>query len=130
MPLLQDVHVLVVDDEAEVRDVIADILEFHGATVSSASSGEEAIGLVEARAPDVIVTDIAMVNGDGFWLLREVRRRRFLTLPVIAISGHFDESEQERMLAAGFDYLLAKPVRFDDLARIIARSMGRADDEL
>ena len=128
--LLQDVHVLVVDDEAEVRDVIADILKFQGATVSSAGSGEEAIRLLDARAPDVIVTDIAMVNGDGCWVLREARRRMLLTLPVIAISGHFDEREQERLLAAGFDYLIPKPIHFDELARIIARSMGRADDEV
>jgi two-component system nitrogen regulation response regulator NtrX len=127
VPLLQDVHVLVVDDEAEVRDVIGEILEIHGATVSSARSGEEAIGLVAARAPDVIVTDIAMVNGDGVWLLREVRQRRWLAVPVIAISGHYDESEQERLLAAGFDFLVAKPVQFDDLARIIARSTGRGE---
>src|SRR5882724_8165226 len=125
MPLLQDVHVLVVDDEADVRDVICEILEIYGATVSSARSGEEAIGLLAARAPDVIVSDRAMANGDGFWLLREVRNRGLLAMPVIAISGHFDKSEQERLLAAGFDYLLAKPLRFDDLARIIARSIGR-----
>ena len=130
MPLLQDVHVLVVDDEAEVRDVIADILEFHGATVSSAGSGDEAIRTLEARAPDVIVTDIAMVNGDGFWLLREVRKRTLLGVPVIAISGHMDAGEQERLLAAGFDFLVAKPMQFDYLVQIVARSMGRADDEL
>jgi len=127
VPLLQDVHVLVVDDEAEVRDVIGEMLEIYGATVSAARSGEEAIGLVAARAPDVIVTDIAMGNGDGFWLLREVRKRRSLTVPVIAISGHFDESGYERLLAAGFDFLVAKPVQFDDLARIIARSTGRGE---
>jgi CheY-like chemotaxis protein len=130
MPLLQDVHVLLVDDDAEVRDVITEILEFHGATVSSAGSGEEAIGLLAARTPDVVVTDVAMVNGAGFWVLREVRKRMLLAVPVIAISRHLAESQQERLLAAGFDYLVAKPVRFDVLARIIARSMGRATDEL
>ena len=51
-------------------------------------------------------------------------------MPVIAISGHFAESGHERLLAAGFDFLIAKPVQVDDLARIIARSMGRADDTL
>lgn len=116
---------LVVDDDPGVRDVIGEILELREATVSSAGSGKDAIGLLEARPPDVIVTDIAMVNGDGFWLLREVRKRGLLAVPVIAISGHLDESEQERLLAAGFDFLVAKPVRFDDLVRIIARSIGR-----
>jgi len=127
MPLLQDVHVLVVDDEADVRDVICEILEIYGATVSSARSGEEAVGLLAARAPDVIVTDLAMANGDGFWLLREVRNRGLLAVPVIAISGHFEQSEQGRLLAAGFDYLIGKPVQFDDLGRTIARSIGRGE---
>jgi CheY-like chemotaxis protein len=126
-PLLQDVHVLVVDDEEGLREVIGEILTIHGATVSAARSGEEAIELLAARAPDVIVTDIAMGNGDGFWLLREVRKRMLLAVPVIAMSGHLDESAQERLLAAGFDYLVAKPVRFDDLTQIIARSTGRGD---
>jgi CheY-like chemotaxis protein len=124
MPLLQDVHVLVVDDEAEVRDVICDIFEIYGATVSSAPSGEEAIGFLAARTPDVIVTDIAMARGDGFWLLREVRGRGYV-MPVIAISGHFDESERERVLAAGFDAVVQKPLQFDDLVQIVARSTGR-----
>lgn len=123
--MLQDVHVLVVDDEAEVRDVIAEILQLYGATVTSAGSGEEAVRLLGTRAPDVIVTDIAMINGDGFWLLREVRKRMLLAVPVIAISGHLDGSEQERLLAAGFDFLVAKPVQFDEFVRIIARSTGR-----
>ncbi len=127
MPLLQDVHVLVVDDEQEVRDVIGEVLEMFGATVSSARSGEEAMGLVAARVPDVIVTDIAMLNGDGFWLLREVRSRGLLTVPVIAISGHLGESEQKHLLAAGFAYLFPKPILFDDLVRIIARSIGRGE---
>ena len=74
MSLLQDVHVLVAADEQEVRDVVGEVLEIFGATVSSARSGKEAMRLVTARALDVIATDIAMLNGDGFWLLREVRR--------------------------------------------------------
>lgn len=123
--MLQGVHVLVVDDEAEVRHVIAEILQLHGATVLSAGSGAEAISLLETCAPDVIVTDIAMINGDGFWLLHEVRKRMLLAVPVIAISGHLDGSEEERLLAAGFDFLVAKPVQFDDFVRTIARSTGR-----
>ena len=83
--------------------------------------------LLAARMPDVIVTDIAMANGDGFWLLREVRKRGWLAVPVIAISGHFGEAGHEHLLAAGFDYLVPKPVIFDDLARIIARSIGRGE---
>jgi CheY-like chemotaxis protein len=123
--MLRDLHVLVVDDEEEVREVIADILQLNGATVSSARSGQEAVGLLGPRVPNVIVTDIAMVNGDGFWLLSEVRKRMLLAVPVIAISGHMDGGEQERLLAAGFDFLLAKPMQFNDLVQIVARSTGR-----
>jgi DNA-binding response OmpR family regulator len=123
--LLQDVHVLLVDDEAEVRDLIGEILEVYGATVSSARSGQDALRLLAVRVPDVIVTDLAMVDGDGFWLLDQVRNERSLTVPVIAISGRFDESEQGRLSGVGFDHMFTKPVNFDELARIIARSTGR-----
>jgi CheY-like chemotaxis protein len=125
MHLLHDVHVLVVDDEVEVRDVIAEILRLSGATVSCAGSGEEAVALLGTCKPDVIVTDLAMINGSGFWLLREVKKRMSLTTPVIAISGHFEEAERERLLASGFDFLVAKPLQFDEFLQTVARSTGR-----
>jgi CheY-like chemotaxis protein len=124
MTRLDHVHVLVVDDEFEVRDVVAEILELAGATVSSAASGQEAVERLSSCPVDVIVTDLRMINGDGFWLLRRVRDRGFV-MPVIAVSGHFDEGEREHVLAAGFDAVVPKPLQFDDLVRAIARSAGR-----
>jgi CheY-like chemotaxis protein len=124
MTRLEHVHVLVVDDEVEVRDVVAEILELSGATVTCAASGQEAVGVLGSCAVDVIVTDLRMINGDGFWLLRQVRGRGLVT-PVIAVSGHFDEGEREHVLAAGFDAVVPKPLQFDDLLQVIGRSIGR-----
>jgi two-component system CheB/CheR fusion protein len=121
---LHGVRVLVVDDDGDVRDVVREFLERAGARVSTASSGRRAVTVLEAGEVDVVVTDINMDDGDGDWLLAEVRRRGPRT-PVIAAGGRIDGNDAGRMRALGFAEALTKPLNGPALVRAVARAAGR-----
>ncbi|HEX3582656.1 MAG TPA: ATP-binding protein [Thermoanaerobaculia bacterium] len=116
-PSLSGVRVLIVDDQEDARLLVRTVLGRCGATVEVACSVADALAVLEHHAPDVIVSDIAMPDADGFALLREIREARKLTLPVIAMTAFGHPADQEKILAAGFSGYLRKPVEPYDLAR-------------
>src|SRR4029077_16105477 len=73
--LLVGIHVLVVEDNADARDLFKTILQYAGALVTVSSGAEQALQMCEQILPDVMLTDIAMPDRDGFWLVSELRRR-------------------------------------------------------
>ena len=112
-PALDGVHVLIVDDDADAREVMVSTLETSGATVASASSADEALELLrEGSAVDVLLSDIAMPGHDGYELIRQVRSQSadIAALPAAAVTACASTDERERALAAGFQMHLAKPV--------------------
>ncbi|HSD20533.1 MAG TPA: ATP-binding protein [Anaeromyxobacter sp.] len=113
-PDLAGARVLVVDDEADSRDVLLQLLASWGARTAGAASVREALDAVARERPDLIVSDIAMPGEDGFTFVRELRRieashgeRR---VPVAALTAFARPEDRQRALAAGFDAHLAKPV--------------------
>jgi CheY-like chemotaxis protein len=103
--------VLVVDDEADVRDVLRLVLERYGARVVTAGSVEEALASVEVESPDVVVSDIGMPGADGYALLDHLRARASKGRPqVVALTAYASPEDAARALAAGFRAHLAKPV--------------------
>jgi len=106
---LADLCVLIVEDEADSRELIELLLASEGARVRSAASAEQALSLLDSVAPDVVLSDIGMPGRDGYWLATEVRARRpdIAAIALTAFSGHADI---ERALSAGFDHHVAKPV--------------------
>ena len=110
---LGGLQVLVIDDEADARELLAAVLEHHGAAVQTAGSVDEALPLVERLRPDVLVSDIGMPGADGYDLIRRVRAlppgRGGLT-PAAAVTGFARSEDGRRALAAGFDRHVAKPV--------------------
>jgi CheY-like chemotaxis protein/nitrogen-specific signal transduction histidine kinase len=106
---LADLCVLIVEDEADSRELIELLLASEGATVRSAASAEQALALLDSVAPDVVLSDIGMPGRDGYWLAGEVRARRpdIAAIALTAFSGHDDI---ERAFSAGFDHHVAKPV--------------------
>ena len=76
LPDLTGVHALVVDDEADARDLIQRVMQEQGATVSVASGGEEALRMMETLSPDVLISDIGMPGMDGYQLIRRIPRGR------------------------------------------------------
>jgi CheY-like chemotaxis protein len=129
---LAGVDLLIVDDERDARDAVGAVLEAAGATVRLAASVDEALTVIRAGAvPDVIVSDIAMPDSDGFALIRELRGReehgghRFRVLALTAYAG---EHESERIERAGFDDHLAKPIEAGHLVSAVSRLVGAAPD--
>jgi CheY-like chemotaxis protein len=120
--------VLVVDDDSGSLDYFAAALNFCGATVMTASSALEALRLMQERRPHVVLSDIAMVGQDGYWLVREIRGLAddaARAMPVVATTAYGREHSRDRALAGGFTDFLAKPVDPELLCRTIAKAAGR-----
>jgi CheY-like chemotaxis protein len=119
-------RVLVVDDDEDARELLRALLESRGASVLAATCVADALAQLAqlAHAPDVIVSDIAMPEEDGYTLVRAVRARELGTerrIPVIAVTAYASASDRARALDAGFDLHFAKPVDMDALAIAIGQ---------
>jgi CheY-like chemotaxis protein len=107
---LEGVHVLVVEDTDDSREMLQIVLEYCGALVTAAESAERAKRILETLRPHVLVTDIAMPD-DGIVLIREVRaiaRTKGIEIPAIAVTAH--HGRREELLAEGFAELVEKPL--------------------
>jgi CheY-like chemotaxis protein len=124
---LEGVHVLVVDDEPDARDVTAKILAFAGASVAVAASAVEGLEAFKAGRPDILVSDIGMPERDGYWLLREVRALPppAGSVPAVALTAYAHPEDTERALHAGFQKHIAKPAPPDALVEAVAALAGR-----
>ncbi|RQS01883.1 MULTISPECIES: ATP-binding protein [unclassified Burkholderia] len=114
-------RVLVVDDDVTSRASLAAALETLGAQVSTAQSGRDALDVVARQHPSVVLSDLAMPDGDGFWLLDHIRHlpNGSGRLPVVAVTAHAGAADRNRVMAAGFDAYLCKPVDMPTLASVI-----------
>ena len=110
---LSGLRVLVVDDHIDTLDMMRVALEFCGAAVMVSNSAREGLQAVVRYGPDIVLSDLAMPEEDGFWLLDQVRSLRPQAgegLPVIAVTAHARRYGYEEILRAGFDGLIRKPV--------------------
>lgn len=120
-PRLDGLSILLVDDNRDNREMLADLLSHFGATVRTASNAEDALQQFKDAPAALVVTDVAMPGRSGMWLLEQLR-----LLPasahvrVIALTGRALPDEQRRLRAAGFDGIMLKPVDTDDLVHAIA----------
>jgi len=125
--VLHGVRVLVVDDDADTVELFATVLAACGAEVVTATSASAAMRLIAERAPDVVLTDIAMPEADGYWLVREIRGladARLRVMPVVAVTAFGREHARARVLEAGFFDRLEKPVDPQLLCLTVARARG------
>jgi len=121
---LDGVHVLIVEDDADSRNVLALLLQNLGALVEAVPSVREAVDRVAARRPDVLVSDIGMPEEDGYSLIRRVREMPAdlaKKLPAIALTAYARRQDAEAALGAGFDCHLSKPVAPAELVRAIKK---------
>ncbi len=120
--MLVGIHVLVVDDQADAREMIQRILMRFRAEVTVAGSTTEALDVAQRVHPDVLVSDIGMPDRDGYELIREIRRRTPAgELPAIALTAYARPEERQKAIDAGFQVHLAKPVDAKALAALVAR---------
>jgi PAS domain S-box-containing protein len=125
---LRGLHVMVLDDEASVRELLALTLSKCGASVTLASSVEDALSLLPNLSPDVVISDIAMPGADGYEFIQKLRtlaRPRGTDLPVIALTAYASEHDRERALRAGFDRHLTKPIDPVELVRTVAGALRK-----
>jgi signal transduction histidine kinase/DNA-binding response OmpR family regulator len=120
---LRGAKVLVVDDESDAREVVALMLEQCGAETMVAASANEALEILQKKQPNVIVVDIAMPGEDGYSLLRKIRElpsEKVSRTPAIALTAFVGVQDREKILDAGFDRHLPKPVQPAELITVIA----------
>ena len=121
---LRGVRVVVVDDEPDARTLIKRLLEDCRATVVVAASASEAIEIVRAHPPDVIVSDIGMPEQDGYDFLRAVRKLGVKS-PAIALTAFARAEDRLRSLHAGYQNHLSKPVEPAELIATVASAIGK-----
>jgi CheY-like chemotaxis protein len=126
---IKGVRVLLVDDDADTREMVGEILRRHQATVDIAASARQAMQLVASAKPDVMVSDIAMPGQDGYSLVQELRRLpadQGGRMPAIALTAYAGEDDRRRSMEAGFQAHLLKPVNAGELISAVNR-LGRGN---
>jgi PAS domain S-box-containing protein len=124
--LLSGVRVLVVDDEADARVTLGAILEQFGAQPTVVASAQEALDSIAQTVPDVLLSDIAMPNENGYALIRRIRMTVDADrLPAAALSAYVDGDSRERAFDAGFQTYLSKPIEPTSLATTLASLVHR-----
>ena len=104
-------RILVVEDNALNFQLVRDILEYRGHEIELATTVQEARALLAAARPDLVLLDIQLPGGGGVLLLQEIRATPALAdLPVIAVTALAMGGDRERLLQAGFDAYLSKPI--------------------
>jgi len=111
--------ILVVEDHEDARDLIVGILEGAGARVLAASTVREAVDRAANVRPDVLVADLGLPGEDGYVLLARMRER-FPGIPALALTAYARATDRDRVLAAGFQQHVIKPVDPDELLRFVA----------
>lgn len=122
-PQLKGLHVLVVDDEADIRELLRTILESCELRVTCASGAAQALELLQSQRPNVLISDIGMPDEDGYSLIRKLRRLapdEGGKTPAIALSAYARGEDRTAALVAGFSSHLAKPVEATELLAVVA----------
>jgi len=128
LPALTGVRVLVVDDDADARDLVTAVLGQSGAEVVTASSTVEALDVLARARPHVLVSDLSMPGDDGYALLQRVRALGLDHdgwVPAVALTAFARAEDRARALAAGYAVHVSKPVEPDELVEVVARLASR-----
>lgn len=131
--LLNGLQILLVEDERDVRDLEALILQNYGVHVTTKSSAAEAFSFLTNEGlrdyPDLLISDITMPGEDGCTFIQRVRKlkhERLRSIPAIALTSLSSDEDRQKILAAGFHVHVVKPPDPEYLAMQIAKLTGRA----
>jgi CheY-like chemotaxis protein/two-component sensor histidine kinase len=125
---LLGVNVLLVDDDSDTLRLMTTALTGRHANVTAVSSAGEAIRAITTKRPDVLVSDIAMPDEDGYGLIEKIRSLEngaTQAIPAVAITAYAKEEDRQRALSAGFHIYLAKPIELAELISVVARAAKR-----
>lgn len=117
---------LILEDDPDTQVILHDYLGTLGGDVRVAGTVEEARRFLADSAPELMLIDVGLPDGDGVSFLSEVRERReWKATRTIGLTAYSDPVTRERVLSAGFDEVLWKPVDGQDLLRAVRRQLGR-----
>jgi CheY-like chemotaxis protein len=120
------IKVLIAEDNPVNRELLRELLELRAYTVLEACDGQEALRLIEQTQPELMLLDIGMPGMDGFAVVRRIRENpRLAQLPVVAVTAYAMRGDQERILSAGFDGYLSKPINPSSLIQELDRLLNR-----
>lgn len=120
---LDGLRLLVVDDDADTREILTFLFEMEGAEIKSVGSANEALELVSHFKPDILISDIHLPDENGYSLLPKVRNLKVAQdrwIPAIALTGSVMEQDRADALSAGFQKYLCKPINLDELVSVVA----------
>jgi len=116
--------ILVIDDDAGVRGLVADVLEAEGFEVLTAEDGFAGLRAIESAKPDCVVLDIMMPGMDGHHVLQRIRSGAGPHLPVVMLTAAADDAQAWQAWTEGVDYFLAKPFDPLELLRFLDNLFG------
>jgi len=116
--------VLVVDDEKAMREFLRMLLEKQGHSVVTASDGEQALAIISAQPPDLVISDVRMPKMDGIGLLAGIRERH-PHLPVILITAYASSDSTIQAMQLGADDYITKPFRIDEIRMVVEKALAR-----
>jgi CheY-like chemotaxis protein len=122
--------ILIAEDNAVNRELLRELLEMRDHVVVEACNGEEALRVLEESKPEVLLLDLGMPVLDGYGTVRKIRENpSFATLPVLAVTAYAMRGDKERILSAGFDGYLSKPINptllFQELEGLLSRMIEK-----
>src|SRR5256885_5343580 len=120
---LKGIHILVVEDDPDTRELLKVLLQMQGGAVTTAASVPEALSAYDVSPPNVIVADIGMPDYNGYTLIGKVRardRERGKITPAIALTAYATPMDRDTALSAGFQVHMAKPFDAEKLISVIA----------
>jgi CheY-like chemotaxis protein len=129
-PSLEGVWALVVDDEADARELVATLLEQCGARVTAVGSAQDAQAVLaseQQKRPDILISDVSMPEIDGYDLIRRIRElppEKGGRIPAVALTAYGRSIDRIRALSAGFQMHMPKPVEPAELATVVASLTG------
>jgi len=129
---LDGLDVLLVEDDMDTRELVASLLEQFGAAVTAVASAREAFEVFGRAKPDVLISDIMMPDEDGYALIGKIRAltaEQGGNVPALAMTACNTTEDRERLLAAGFQLHMPKPVQCDDLAVAVANVAAQSGFE-
>ncbi|HTU57969.1 MAG TPA: hybrid sensor histidine kinase/response regulator, partial [Polyangiales bacterium] len=124
---LRDLKILLVEDEADGRELLSLLLERRGAVVRAAESATEALELLKEGSFDVMISDIGLPGTDGYGLIRQIRAGGLSSrdLPAVALTAFARAEDRRLAMSAGFQSHVSKPVDALELGTVIASLTGR-----
>jgi PAS domain S-box-containing protein len=131
--MLDGLRVMIVDDEAETRDLLTAMLTRRGAEVKACASAAEALEEIERWRPSLLVSDIGMPGEDGYTLIGKLRAlgpERGGGIPAVALTAYARSEDRMRALASGFQVHVPKPIEAGELVVVIASLAGRLSNDV